>query len=141
MALAAWALARRGRDPEFVALAAASVARLTHAETGARADACLVALVALERAVATGDRAGERAAAARSLELATRFGGGTPSGRLGAVWAALERFPAEPAQASARCVELGGDGPTAAALAGMGAEVVPPATDRWRSMLEALKPR
>ena len=139
VALAAWGHARRGRDPELVALAAASVARLTHADAGSRADACLVALVALERAFATGDETGDRLAAARSLELATRFGGGAPSGRLGAMWAALERFPTQPAQASARSVELGGDGPTAAALAGLSAEVAPEAADPWRSALERVR--
>ncbi len=139
VALAAWALRARGRDPEFLALAAASVARLTHADAGARADACLVALVALEQALATGDEREDLGAATRSLELAARFGGGAPSGRLGAVWAALEEFPSEPAQASARSVERGGDGPTAAALAGLGAEVASEAGEPWRSALQLLR--
>ena len=55
------------------------------------------------------------------------------------MWAALERFPAAPAQAGARSVELGGDGPTAAALAGLSAEVAPEAAERWRTALERVR--
>ncbi len=136
--LGAWGESRRGLDPEFVAAAAASVARLTHADRASRTDACLVALVALERATA-GEASGFGALVASSRPLAARFGGDAPSGRLDAVWAALERFPREPAQASAHAAGLGGDGPTAAALAGIGLADKGGEASAWRAALEALR--
>ena len=141
VALAAWGWCRRGRDPDFVAAAAASVARLTHADPGSRTDACLVALVALERAVAATSEPEPLALAVRFAPLAARFGGAAPSGRLDAVWASLERFPSDVAEARARCTRLGGDGPTAAALAGLGAAVPDGAAAAWRSALAVIHPR
>ncbi len=141
VALAAWGWCGRGRDPDFVAAAAASVARLTHADPGSRTDACLVALVALERAVAATSEPGARALAIRFAPLAARFGGAAPSGRLDAVWATLERFPLDAAEARARSARLGGDGPTAAALAGLGGAVPDGAAAAWRSALAVIHPR
>ena len=138
VAVAAWAERRRGPDPELVALAAASVARLTHAEPGSRADACLVALVALERAATGGDGEDARRLAGRWLPLAARFGGGAPSGRLDAVWAALAGHSRAPAEASALCARLGGDGPTASALAGLGSPVAAAAAGAWIRALDAI---
>jgi len=132
VAVAAWALQRRGVDPDFVAAAAGSVARLTHVDPGERADACLVALVAQERA-ATGV-APRDGLVASLLPLASRFGGGPPSGRLDAVWEAVRRFPADPEAARSRGARLGGDGETAAALAGLAAGF-----DAWSGRAAALR--
>ncbi len=139
IALAAWGECRRGPDPELVAAAATSVARLAHADTGSRTDACLAALVALERATGGAEAAPFGALAASCLPLAVRFGGGAPSGRLEGVWAALERFPREPAQARTLATGLGGDGPTAASLAGIGLEAAGARAQEWRAALEALR--
>jgi len=138
VALAAWALRRRGADPDFVASAAASVARLTHADPGARTDSCLVALVALERAFAAREP-DARAQAARWLSLAARFGGGGPSGRLEGVWAALERFPMDAGAAGALAARLGGDAPVATALAGLRSDVTGAPAGAWRSALAAIR--
>lgn len=159
VAVAAWvAAARAAHDPELTASAAASVALLTHADPAERAAACLVALMALARASAS-----RAALAARpdehSRALAARFGGGEPAAWLDAVWAALERAPADPVAAGEACVRLGGDGPAAAALAGLHAVspadswprqgLAPSAGDgglpedraaRWRDLLRALRP-
>jgi hypothetical protein len=135
VAIAAWAERRRGPDPQLVAVGAASVARLTHADPGSRTDACLVALMALERAATSATAEDERTLAARWLPLAARFGGGAPSGRLDPVWSALERHSREPAEAGALCARLGGDGPTASALAGLGSPVAAAADRAWRSTL------
>ncbi len=140
VALAAWGQARSGPDPEFVAAAAGSVARLTHADPGSRVDACLVALVALEWAAEVAGERDARALATRALALAGRFGGGAPTGRLDAVWAALERFPSDAAEARSLCARLGGDGPTAAALAGLRGDVADRAAGAWRSALDSIRP-
>ena len=139
VALAAWGDARRGPDADFVAAATASVARLIHADAASRSDACLAALVALERFRAEGEEATVAALAASCRPLAVRFGGGAPSGRLEAVWSALARFPRDPAEAGALATRLGGDGPTAAALAGLGLEARGAAAAAWRAALEAVR--
>lgn len=125
VALAAWALQRGAPDPPFLAAAAGSVARLTHADPAARADACLLALVAQEVAT-TGSATGEiEELAHRLAALAARFGGAPPSGRLTPVWAAAQGHAADPAGARADCARRGGEPALAAALAGLGAAVAP----------------
>jgi dephospho-CoA kinase len=136
VAVAAWACARNGSDPEYTAAAAASVARLTHGGAGERTDACLVALAALAGA-ASAERPG--VPSARLLALAARFGTAEPGDRLGAVWAALEQAPADPGRASALCAGLGGDAPTAAALAGLYVEAAAASREPWRSALQAIR--
>jgi hypothetical protein len=136
VALAAWALRRGASDPEFLAGAAASLARLTHSDPGARTDACLVALVALEAVGAAGpaDIAG---LVRRQLPLASRFGGGPPTSRLDAAWAALARFPSDPAEAGPLCERLGGDSATASALAGLSQDVsITTQAQEWRHVLQ-----
>jgi hypothetical protein len=140
VALAAWALRRGPPDPPFLAAAAGSVARLTHADPVARADACLLALVAQEAAVG-GLRADLEKHADRLGPLAARFGGAPPSARLVPVWSAVRWFPNDPAGAAASCAAGGGDPGLAAAVAGLGSPVEP--TTRamaLRAALEAVRP-
>jgi dephospho-CoA kinase len=139
VALAAWALRCGALDPPFLAAAAGSVARLTHTDPAARADACLVALVAQQRVVGGG---GDAAAdAARLAPLAARFGGGPPSGRLGLVWEAVRRFPSDPGGAGKECARRGGDAELAAALAGLDASFEPSAeAEALRESLAAIRP-
>jgi dephospho-CoA kinase len=111
VAVAAWAAGRRPGDREFAAWAAASVAWLTHADPRARADACLAALEALARAEAPGEPPRPLAPDPRLVALATRFGGGAPSGRI--------------------------DAPTAQALEGIGAAAFGDAASGWRALLGA----
>jgi dephospho-CoA kinase len=119
VALAAWALRRGAPDPDFLAAAAGSVARLTHTDPAARADACLVALVAQQRALSP-PGGGDAAAQASSLApLAVRFGGGPPTGALGPVWESVDRFPLDPPGARQECTRRGGDAELAAALGGL----------------------
>jgi hypothetical protein len=82
IALAAWALRRGSPDPPFLAAAAGSVARLTHTDPPSRADACLLALVAQDVALAGGVTGDLESWAQRRVPLARQFGGGPPSGRL-----------------------------------------------------------
>ena len=98
-----------------------------------------MALLALERATAVSQTADVVAPAASCQALAVRFGTGAPSGRLDGVWAALRRFPREPAEASVLAARLGGDGPTAAALAGLGLELAGAEATQWRAALAGLR--
>ncbi len=121
VALAAWALRRGAPDPEFLAAAAGSVARLTHVDPAARADACLVALVAQQRVVSPSGGEDVAVQAQRLAPLATRFGGGTPSGALDAVWDSVALFPRDPSRAGEESARRGGDRELAAGLAGLAA--------------------
>jgi dephospho-CoA kinase len=139
VALTAWALRRAAPDREFLAAAAGSVARLTHTDPRARADACLVALVAQQRIVSPSGGADAAAEAARLAHLAARFGGGPPSGGLGAVWNAIARAPTDPSRAAAEGVRLGADGELAAAIAGLGCSVgLSAEADTLRATLAAI---
>ena len=119
VALAAWALRRGGPDPEFLAAAAGSVARLTHMDPAARADACLVALVAQQRVVSPSGAEDLATQALRLAPLAARFGGGPPSGGLDAVWDAVAQSPSDPSRAREESARRGGDRELAAGLAGL----------------------
>jgi len=122
VALAAWALRRGAPDPPLLAAASGSVARLTHTDPAARADACLLALVAQEVAHSGGD---VEEHAGRLAPLAARFGGAPPSGQLLPIWSAARRHPFDPGRAAASCAAAGGDPHLASALAGLGAAVEP----------------
>jgi dephospho-CoA kinase len=139
VALAAWALCRGPADPPFLAGVAGSIARLTHTEADARADACVLALVAQEVALAAG-APGDVGARARRLErLAIRFGGASPTGGLAPVWDAVRACPGDPAAARAECARRGGDPALAGALAGLGAAVEnSPRTGEIRAALAAI---
>jgi len=95
--LALWALARGGRDPDFLAAAAASTARLTHADRAAIAGAVLYAL-ALADTLASGRTPPGADAIAEWTTLAARWGDAPPpaaivalvEGRAGSRGPALE---------------------------------------------------
>jgi dephospho-CoA kinase len=138
VAVAAWGLCRGPADPPFLAAAAGSVARLSHTDPGARADACLLALVAQDVAVRGGDTAKVEAWAEGHAPLATRFGGAKPSGRLAPVWKAARHHPSDPEGAARECARHGGEPTLASALAGLGVPVEPSlVTQTLRTALEA----
>ena len=140
VALAAWALCRGAADAPFLAAVAGSIARLTHTDAAARADACVLALVAQEVALAAG-APGDVEARARGVEgLATRFGGAPPTGDLAPVWAAVSARPGDPAGARAECARRGCDPALAGALAGLGAPVEDaPRLGELRAALAAIR--
>jgi hypothetical protein len=121
VALAVWAACRGSADAAFVAAAAGSIARLTHTDAAARADACVLAMVAHEVALSAAPPLEPEALARRAEPLATRFGGAPPKGALGPVWTAVRACPRDPAGARAECARLGGDAALAGGLAGLGA--------------------
>jgi len=142
VALGAWALRRGAPDPELLAAAAGSVARLTHSDPVACADACLVALVAQQRIVSLPAVEDIALQASRLAPLAVRFGGGPPSAGLGAVWEAVRRFPSDPPGAREACARRGGDSELASALAGLAAPVAPsPEAAALRDALVAIEAR
>ncbi len=82
--LVAWALARGGPDPDFLAFAASSLARLTHADPSSVAGACLFALALQD--VALGARIAELPRRVPEWTArAERWSGGTPPARLEAM--------------------------------------------------------
>jgi hypothetical protein len=138
IAVAAWALCRGPADPPFLAAAAGSVARLSHTDPGARADACLLALVAQDVAAGGGNTREVEVWAERHVPLASRFGGAKPSGRLAPVWKAARLHPSDPEGAAGECARDGGEPTLASALAGLGVPVEPsPLTQTLRAALEA----
>jgi dephospho-CoA kinase len=139
VALAAWALRRGAPDPQFLAAAAGSVARLTHADPAARADACLLSLVAQETALDPRRSEDIEGRAEGLSQLAWRFGGAPPSGRLRPVLAAVHLRPHDPEGARVECARRGGDPDLAGALAGLASPFEPsPHAVGLRSALEAI---
>jgi dephospho-CoA kinase len=90
-----WSLSRGGPDPEFVAAAAASLARLTHTDGAAIAGACLFAL-ALHEALVTG--ASDKLASSLPgwSALARRWGGAAPPDAITAAVDAASRLRTDP---------------------------------------------
>lgn len=80
-AVVVWALSRGAPDPDFLAAAAASLARLTHTDGAAIAGACLFALALQETIVARGTSALGSSLAAWT-GLARRWGGAAPPDRI-----------------------------------------------------------
>jgi dephospho-CoA kinase len=125
--LVAWALASRPPDPEFLASATGSLARLTHDDATSRGEACLVALL-LQEALLEGrvpahseERDWDRA------RLAGRWAGGEGDplarGRRAAerVASAIDvarRQATDPSAARAEAVRAGADEHVAGALVG-----------------------
>jgi dephospho-CoA kinase len=83
--LVLWSLATRGPDQDFLVSAAASLARLTHVDATARADACLVALAVQDAAVEGRIPADLPRRLPAWSGLAERWGGARPSDRVAAV--------------------------------------------------------
>jgi len=126
---ALWSLARAGVDDDHVVAAAATFARLTHPDPGARADACLQALL-LQSAAAAGivDPALRNRLGAYT-QLAARWAGAPPGDRARAALRAALRHPQDAARAREHAADAE-TGSLAAALvaiaAGSPAVAVPP---------------
>jgi dephospho-CoA kinase len=119
-AVAVWSILRRRGDELVLAAAAGSLARLTHDDAAARADAIVFALAACD-AIMHGSL--PQAGGARMTEIrkvARQWGGAGPSGALGRVWSAAAAHPDDAAEAAKACVALGGEaeGLLASALVG-----------------------
>jgi dephospho-CoA kinase len=76
-----WSLSRGGPDPDFVAAAAASLARLTHGDGAAAAGACLYAL-ALTQVLVAGTTGSLVSSLPGWTELARKWGGAAPPERI-----------------------------------------------------------
>ena len=129
--LALWSLARAGVDDDHVAAAAASLARLTHSDPGARADAVLQALLLQSAAGAGIIDDGLRARLGAGTPLAQRWGGAPPTGRVREALRAALRHPQDPARTreDARDPETGGLAAALVAIAaGSPATAIPPDT-------------
>ena len=116
--LVLWALRHAGPDEAFLAAAAASLARLTHADAASVADACLLAL-ALMHAALTGSAGAELDRRSAWADLARRWGGAPPSGAMEAVLSACLAHPGDPEAARRACAAAQGDADLAGSLAGM----------------------
>jgi dephospho-CoA kinase len=118
-ALVASALAARPRDPDWLVAAAASLARLTHASAASRADACQLTLLLQDVAVRGAVPADLEARANGHAALATRWGGGAPSGRLAPVVRAALQGRDDPQAARAALAGSREAAELAAALVGI----------------------
>ena len=118
--LALWALRQGGPDEAFLAAAAASLARLTHVEVASVADACFLALALLHAAL-TGSAGAERERRSAWTDLARRWAGVPPSGKIDVVLSACLAHPGDPEAARRACAAAHGDADLAGALAGMAA--------------------
>jgi len=115
--LAAWSLAR-GLDPEWLVGAAASLARLTHADGPAVAGACLAALLA--RDVAAGRPLAGLAERLSVFEpLARRWGGGPPAARVDAARRVAVAHAGDPVAARHSAEAAGAEPAFAGTLAGL----------------------
>jgi dephospho-CoA kinase len=121
--LAVWSLAR-GLDDEWLAAAAASVARLTHADGSAVAGACLAALLARDVGAGAALEALEERLVSREAP-ARRWGGLPPSGRVTSAARAAAAHPRDPAAARRAAAAAGGEPAFAGALVGLAAGVAP----------------
>jgi dephospho-CoA kinase len=129
-----WALSRHGPDVDFLAAAAASMARLTHNDPGRVAGACLYA-VALQEAMVSGTAEALLAPLPGWLELARRWGGGDAPAPITAAVESAARVHADPIAArAARAGEPSGElaAGLVAATIGVPSSAVPP------SLLETL---
>jgi dephospho-CoA kinase len=127
--IALWSLARAGPDDDHVVAAAASLARLTHADPSARTDACLQALLLHSAAVAGTVDPDLRQRLYAYMDLAARWGGARPGARVREALQSALRHPQDAARASADAADPE-TGRLAAALvaiaAGSPAVAVPP---------------
>lgn len=126
--IALWSLARAGADDDHVAAAAATFARLTHSDAGARAEACLQALL-LQSAAAGIVDPGLRDRLGAYTRLAARWGGAPPGGRVRDALRAALRHPQDAVRArgDAGDPEVGAlAGALVAIAAGSPSIVIPP---------------
>jgi dephospho-CoA kinase len=130
-ALVVWSLSRGGPDAEFVAAAAASLARLTHTDPARIAGACLYAL-ALQEAMVGGAADALAASLPSWIALARRWGGAAPPAAITTAVEAAARAGADPM--AARAEPWSGELATGlvAATIGVPSSSVPP------SLLETL---
>jgi len=105
-----WSLARAGPDDDHVLAAASSLARLTHSDPAARADACLFALLLQTAAGAGIVDDGLRKRLHAGMPRAERWGGAPPGGRVREALRSALRHPqdAERARQDAGDPEVGG---------------------------------
>jgi dephospho-CoA kinase len=133
--VALWSLSRSGPDPDFVAAAAASLARLTHTEGAAIAGACLFAL-ALHEALVSGATGHNLTSSLPGwTALARRWGGESPPERIAAAVEAAVRHGAIPSSARGPAPDPAWD-ELAAGL--VGAAIGVPAGTAPPSVLDAL---
>jgi dephospho-CoA kinase len=115
--LVVWAAAR-GRDADWLAAAAASLARLTHAEAEAVAGACLAALAAREAAAGAGLDEVRRRLPEWEVR-ARRWGRSAPPARVARAVEAAARHSGDPAAARKAAAAEGAEPAFAAALVGL----------------------
>jgi len=114
----AWALAARPPDGDFLASAAASLARLTHVDAAPRAEACLFALLLQEVALLGRVPEDLEARGKAHAAAAGRWGGGAPGSALAPVLQAALAHPRDPEAAGAAAAGRGVAGELASALVG-----------------------
>ena len=117
-ALVAWALAARPPDGDFLASAAASLARLTHVDAAPRAEACLFALLLQEVALLGRVPEDLEARGKAHAAAAGRWGGGAPGSALAPVLQVALAHPRDPEAAGAAAAGRGVAGELASALVG-----------------------
>jgi len=115
--VALWALGR-GMDAEWLASAAASLARLTHADGESIAGACLAALATREAAL-LGSLEGLTGRLSGWEPEARRWGGAPPAGRVASALGAAVAHPGEPSLARRAAEAAGAEPALAGALVGL----------------------
>jgi dephospho-CoA kinase len=129
-----WALSQGGPDAPFLAAAAASMARLTHADPAPIAGACLYAL-ALQEAMVSGAADALLPPLSGWVALARRWGGAEPPAPITAAVEAAARLQAEPIAAGAAWT-AGPSGELAAGL--VAATIGVPSSSAPSTLLETL---
>lgn len=118
--VALWSLARRGADEEFLAGAAAALARLTHTDAAAVARGVIAAGLVFDTAVRGALQVDLRARVDRWARLASSFGGASDrTWAIDATLGAAMEAPADPPAAARRAERLDGDPGLAGALVGL----------------------
>jgi dephospho-CoA kinase len=116
-ALVVWALARGGPDPDFLAAAAASLARLTHRDPAHLAAAVYAALALQVAAVAGALGADET----EWIDGAERWAGAAPPERVRTAWRVAAAHPEDPEAAREAARAAGLEPGLAGALVGIAA--------------------
>ncbi len=134
--LVVWTASWPDGDAQWIASAAASIARLTHREDGEVAGACFTALAMLE-AVTCERRDGDRWRPSEDTrELARHWGGRAPDSALERALVIGFRMARDPEAARREALRSGADPDIAGALAGLvGGRAVTPWSPRLESCL------